>query len=56
MVLAMSEKLRRRNFERDIIVKNIPAKSGLFRLNNRITRKNCEICSKLTITTPERRQ
>ena len=28
----------------------------LFKFNNRNTRKRCEICSKLTIKTPERRQ
>ena len=27
----------------------------LFKVNNRNTRKRCEICSKLTIKTPERR-
>ena len=27
----------------------------LFKVNNRNTRKNCEICSKLTIKTPEQR-
>ena len=30
-------------------------KHSLFKLNNRNTRKGCEICSKLTIKTPERR-
>ena len=28
----------------------------MFKVNNRNTRKKCEICSKLTIKTPERRQ
>ena len=28
----------------------------LFKVNNRNTRKKCEICSKLTIKTPERRR
>ena len=28
----------------------------LFQVNNKSTRKRCEICSKLTIKTPERRQ
>ena len=28
---------------------------GLFQVNNRYTRARCEICSKLTIKTPERR-
>ena len=33
----------------------IPANIYLLKVNNRITRKRCEICSKLTIGTPERR-
>ena len=37
-------------------MKNIPANIYLFKVNNRNTRKKCEICSKLTIKTPERRQ
>ena len=28
----------------------------LFKINDRKSRKSCEICSKLTIKTPERRQ
>ena len=28
----------------------------MFKVNNRNTRKKCEICSKLTIKTPERRR
>ena len=32
-----------------------PANIHLFKVNNRNTRKRCEICSKLTIKTPERR-
>ena len=28
----------------------------MFNVNNRNTRKRCEICSKLTIKTPDRRQ
>ena len=35
---------------------NNPANIYLFKVNNRNTRKRCEICSKLTIKTPERRQ
>ena len=35
---------------------NCPANSYLFNDNNRNTRKRCEICSKLTIKSPERRQ
>ena len=34
----------------------IPANTYLFKVNNRKTEKSCEICSKLTIKTPERRQ
>ena len=33
-----------------------PAGIYLFKVNNRNTRTKCEICSKLTINTPERRQ
>ena len=33
-----------------------PANIYLFKVNNRSTRKRCEICSKLTIKTPERCQ
>ena len=33
-----------------------PAGSYMFKANNRNTRTKCEICSKLTINTPERRQ
>ena len=33
-----------------------PANIYLFKVNNRNTRKRCEICSKLTIKTPERLQ
>ena len=32
-----------------------PAGIYLFKVNNRNTRTRCEICSKLTIKTPERR-
>ena len=35
---------------------NHPAGIYLFKVNNRNTRTRCEICSKLTINTPERRQ
>ena len=31
-----------------------PTKIYLFKVNNRSSRKMCEICSKLTIKTPER--
>ena len=33
-----------------------PAGSYMFKDNNRNTRTRCEMCSKLTIKTPERRQ
>ena len=33
-----------------------PAGNYMFKVNNRNTRTRCEICSKLTIKTPERRQ
>ena len=34
--------------------KKIPTNINLFKVNNKNTRKRCEICSKLTIETPER--
>ena len=33
----------------------VPVGNGMFKFNNRNTRTRCEICSKLTIKTPERR-
>ena len=36
--------------------RKILANIYLLKVNNRNTRKRCEICSKLTIQTPERRQ
>ena len=36
-------------------VKDISVNIYFFKFNNRNTRKRCEICSKLTINTPERR-
>ena len=33
-----------------------PVYTYLLKVNNRNTRKRCEMCSKLTIKTPERRQ
>ena len=33
----------------------VPAGNYMFKVNNRNTRTRCEICSKLTIKTPERR-
>ena len=35
--------------------KNFPTNIYLFRVNNSNTRKRCEICSKLTIKSPQRR-
>ena len=40
------------SLERD----HYPANIYLFKVNTRNTRKTCEICSKLKIGTPERRQ
>ena len=37
-------------------MQNDPAGIYLLKVNNRDTRTRCEICSKLTIKTPERRQ
>ena len=37
-----------------IITRDIPAGNYLFKVNNKNTRKRCEICSKLTIKIPER--
>ena len=34
---------------------SIPAGNCMFKVNNRNTRTRCEICSKLTKKTPERR-
>ena len=34
----------------------IPANIYLFKVNNRNTRRRCEVCPKLTIKTPEERQ
>ena len=42
-------------FLTSVIVKYYPAEIYLLKLNNRNTRTRCEICSKLTIKTPERR-
>ena len=36
--------------------KYIPASNYMFKVTNGNTRKRCEICSKLTIKIPERRQ
>ena len=39
----------------DYVVKNNSANIYLFKVNNKNTRKRCEISSKLTITTPKQR-
>ena len=38
------------------ILSQIPARNYIFKVNNRNARQRSEICSKLTIKTPERRQ
>ena len=47
------------NFSNDASINKIlnayPAGNCMFKVNNRNTRTRCEICSKLTIKTPERR-
>ena len=43
------------NKKREHSNKRQPANISLFEFNNRSTRKTCEIYSKLTIKTPERR-
>ena len=37
-------------------IKGWPAGNYMFKVNNGSTRTRCEICSKLTIKTPERRK
>ena len=37
------------------MVKATPASNYMFKVNNRNTRTRCEICSELTVKTPERR-
>ena len=39
-----------------LFVSDIPAGNYLFKVNHRNTRTRCEICSKLKVKTPERRQ
>ena len=41
--------------ESEVYAKHIPAGIYLLKVNNRNTRTKCEICSKLTIKTSERR-
>ena len=38
-----------------LLFDSYPANIYLFKVNNKNTRKRCEICSKLTVKTPERR-
>ena len=38
------------------VVNGIPAANYMFKVDNRNTRTRCQICSKLTMKTPERRQ
>ena len=38
------------------VLASIPAVNYMFKINNRSTRTRFEVCSKLTIKTPERRQ
>ena len=45
-------KIIAQNFDKD---NAFPADIYLLKVNNRNNRKRCEICSKLTIQTPERR-
>ena len=45
-----------KQFQVGEFISNFPANINLFRVNNRNSRKRCEICSKLTIKTLERRQ
>ena len=45
-----------KQFQVGEFISNFPANINLFRVNNRNSRKRCEICSKLKIKTLERRQ
>ena len=40
--------------DRRSFLKSLPTGNYMFKVSNRNTRTGCEICSKLTITTPER--
>ena len=37
-------------------IEYLPSRQSLFKVNNKNTRTWCELCSKLTMKTPERRQ
>ena len=39
----------------DFLEINNPVDNYMFKINNRNTKTTCEICSKLTVKTPERR-
>ena len=43
------------SFTKKKVHQTVPAGIYLLKVNNRNTRTRCEICSKLTIKTPERR-
>ena len=45
-----------KNWEKEDKNKECPAGNYMFKVNNRNTRTRCEICSKLKIKIPERRQ
>ena len=53
-VLCMSKK--QLNIEKYREILDNPSRQLTFKINNRNTRTRCEICSKLTIKTPERLQ
>ena len=56
-VSAERDKYRKIAFdESKILERGHPVGIYLLKVNNRNTRARCEICSKLTIKTPERRQ
>ena len=42
--------------DESVVILVIPSEHLLAQVNNKNTRKMCEICSTLTIKTPERRQ
>ena len=44
------------NFAKLINLNSIPVNIYLFKVNNKNTRKRCEMCLKFTIKTPEQRQ
>ena len=50
------KKSKMQNCVLDVWHAPLPTNIYLFKFNNKITRKRCEICSELTIKTPKRRQ